>query len=153
VADAAVDGPERGEQTAPGVDAVLEHLLAVLIRGLAELGGEGRDGVVLVVERVAQQEQAALLGREEEDQPHHHGHRRLVEARLRDAPQQGTSLVAVGRSRAATRTSTARRTCQPSWSVTSCWSAALSARSASRVSLSATPKKRRPRGGSGTRTG
>jgi hypothetical protein len=40
VTDPAVNGPERREQPTPGVDAVLQHLFAVLVRGLAEVYAE-----------------------------------------------------------------------------------------------------------------
>ena len=71
VLDAAVDGAEGGEQAAPGVVAAFEKFLPVTVGGLPELFPQGGDGVVLVVEVVAEQEQAFFLGAEEEDQPHH----------------------------------------------------------------------------------
>ena len=41
-----------------------------------------RDGVVVVVKRLAQMQQAALFGGEEKDQPHHDGQRGFVEDSL-----------------------------------------------------------------------
>ena len=46
VLDAAVDGPEGGEQPAPGIVPPLQDFLAVLVGGLPQLGLERGDGVV-----------------------------------------------------------------------------------------------------------
>ena len=94
--DAAVDGPEGGQQAAPGVVPALEDLLAVLVGSLAELLAQGRDGVVLVVERVAEQEQVALLGAEQEDKPHHDGECGLVDLGLGHPGQELAAVVLVG---------------------------------------------------------
>jgi hypothetical protein len=96
VADPAVDGAECREQPTPGVDAMLQHLFAMLVRGLAKVCPEGRDGVVLVVEQVAEQEQTTLLCREEENEPHHHCDGCLVEAGLPDAAKKRAPMVTVG---------------------------------------------------------
>ena len=84
----AVDRPEGREQPHPGIVPPLQHLLAVLVGGFLELGHEGRDGVVLVVERVAQEQQAPLLGREQKHQPHHDRQGGFVQVGLGDARQQ-----------------------------------------------------------------
>ena len=86
--DAAVDRPEGREQPDPGIVPPLQDLLAVLVGRLLELGHEGRDGVVLVVERVAQEQQVPLLGREQEHQPHHDRQGGLVEFGLGHARQE-----------------------------------------------------------------
>ena len=52
VPDAAVDGPEGGQQPAPSIVAAFQHFLAVLVGGFPQLLAERRDGVVLVVELV-----------------------------------------------------------------------------------------------------
>ena len=75
--------------------AALQHLFAVLVGVLAQLLAQRGDGVVLVVERVAEQEQAALLGGEEEDEPHHHRERGLVELLLVCAGEQRSVAVLV----------------------------------------------------------
>ncbi len=79
VGDAGMDGAERGEQAAPGVEAALQHLFAVPVGGFAELGAQGGDGVVLVVEGIAQAQHAALLGGEEKHEAPHHGEGGFVE--------------------------------------------------------------------------
>ena len=82
---AAVDRPEGREQPDPGIVPAFEHFLAVLVGRFLQLGHEGRDGVVLVVERVAQEQQFPLLGGEQEHQPHHDRQGGLVEVGLGDA--------------------------------------------------------------------
>ena len=59
--NAAIDRPEGGEEPDPGIVPPLQDLLALLVGRLLEPGHEGRDGVVLVVQRVAQQEQVPFL--------------------------------------------------------------------------------------------
>ena len=86
--DAAVDRTEGGEEPDPGIVPPLQDLLALLVGRLLEPGHEGRDGVVLVVERVAQQQQVPLLGREQEHQPHHDREGGPVEFGLGHARQE-----------------------------------------------------------------
>ena len=62
VLDAAEDGAEGGEQPRPGIVPAFQHFLADAGRRLRQLRAEGRDGVVLVVERIAEQQQLPLLG-------------------------------------------------------------------------------------------
>ena len=95
VPHAAVDGAEGREQPGPGVGAALEHLLAVPIGLLAQLGAERRDGVVGVADRIAQEQQAPLLGREQEDEPHHDREGRLVQPLLAEASKQLAPAVLV----------------------------------------------------------
>ena len=49
--------------------ATFENFLAVLVSTFAEQLAQGGDGVVLVVQRVAEQEQTAFLRGEQEDEP------------------------------------------------------------------------------------
>ena len=83
----AVDRAEGREQAAPGIVAAFEHFLTGGIGGGAQLRPQRTHGIVLVVDRGAEQQQPALLGREQEHQPHHHRERRLVEQRLGNAHQ------------------------------------------------------------------
>ena len=53
----------------------------------AQQRAQGGDGVVLVVERIAEQEQSAFFGGEKEDEAHHH-----CEGRCRTAPSRSRSL-------------------------------------------------------------
>jgi hypothetical protein len=143
VLDAAMHRAEGRQEPRPGVVASLEHLAPVRVGDGLELLAQRRHGVVLVEDRVAQQEQAPLLGREQEHQPHHHGDGGLVELRLVDADEQ---RAARPRSMRSMVWMTPRRPAvpaAPSWSVTSCWLAALSLKSASSVVSSVTPKSRR----------
>jgi hypothetical protein len=143
VVDAAVDRAEGGQQARPRVVAALEHLLPQAV-GRAPGAGRaawrrrspGRRG------RRPQQE-AALLRRQQEDEAHHHRDGGLVERRRArprsSAPPRSRSSGGRSSGRAPRPRGAPGR---PSWSVTSCWSFALSAISASSVSSSGTPKKR-----------
>ena len=53
------------------------------------------DGVIRVVQFVAEQQHPALLGGEQEDQAHHDRKRRLVQFALVDVMQQGAPVVLV----------------------------------------------------------
>ena len=68
----------------------------MLVGRFLQLRHEGRDGVVLVVEWVAQEQQVPLLGREQEHQPHHDRQGGLVQVGLGDARQQLPAVVLVG---------------------------------------------------------
>ena len=110
VLDPAVDRPEGGEEPDPGIVPPLQDLLALLVGRLLEPGHEGRDGVVLVVERVAQQEQVPLLGREQEHEPHHDREGGPVEFGLGHARQELPLFVLVDPVDARMISSTASRT-------------------------------------------
>ena len=93
--DAPVDRPEGRQQPAPGIVPALQHLLAEAGRRVPQLLPQGRDGVVLVVELVAQQQQFPLLGAEQEHQPHHDRQGGFVELGLGHARQQLPAAVLV----------------------------------------------------------
>ena len=96
VLDTAVDGPERGQQPSPGVVAQAKDFLAELVGRDTQLLPQRADGVVLVVEFVAQEQQFPLLGAEQEHQPHHDGEGRLVENLFVHVGQQLPPVVLVG---------------------------------------------------------
>ena len=91
----AVDRPERRQQPDPGVVPPFQNLLAMLVGRFLEPGHESRDGIVLVVEWVAQEQEAPLLGREQKNQPHHDRQGRFIKVGLGDARQQFSLLVPV----------------------------------------------------------
>ena len=92
---ATVDRPEGRQQPVPGVVPPFQNLLAMLVTSFLEPGHEGRDGIMLVVERVAQEQEAPLLGREQKNQPHHDRQGRFIKVGLGDARQQFSLLVPV----------------------------------------------------------
>ena len=84
---------EGREEPDPRIMPTFQYLLSVLVSRFLELRNEGRDGVMLVKEWVAQQQQAPLLGREQEHQPHHDCECGPVEFGLGDARQQFPALL------------------------------------------------------------
>ena len=91
--------------------AAFEDFLAVLVGAFPSCSHERRDGVVLVVERVAEQQQSPLLGGEQEHQPHHHREGGFVERLSRCTPAEQRAAVSWSvRSSDWMSTSTARRT-------------------------------------------
>ena len=85
--------PGRWRAGGPGIDAAFQHFFAVLVGHFLQLLPQGGDGVVLVVERLAEKQQAALLGGEEEHQPHHDGEGGFVELRLGLTPASRLRLL------------------------------------------------------------
>ena len=61
VLDAAMHGAEGGEQARPGIGAAFQHFFAVAVGHFLQLLLQGGDGVVVVVERLAEVQQAALF--------------------------------------------------------------------------------------------
>jgi len=61
VLDSSVDSPESRQKSYPGIEPALEDLLAVLIGCLLELGYQGGDCVVLIVEGIAEEQQIAFF--------------------------------------------------------------------------------------------
>ena len=95
VLETAMHGAEGGQQPRPGIGATFQHLLPGTVRNLLQLFLQGGDGVVVVVQRLAEMEQAALFGGEEENQPHHDGQGGVVLVGGVDAFEQGPAAVLV----------------------------------------------------------
>ena len=70
-------GAEAGPR--PGVVTEAKDFFAELVGGGAQLFAQGADGVVLVVEVVAEQQEFPFLGAEQKHQAHHHGQGRFVQ--------------------------------------------------------------------------
>ncbi len=94
--DAAIDGAEGSQQPAPGVVTALQYLFAVAVGHFLQLGAQGTDGVILVINRVAEQEQPALLRRQQEDEAHHDRQSRFIQLLFVHARQQLAATVLVG---------------------------------------------------------
>ena len=57
--NAAIDGPEDGEQPGPGVVTAVEHFRPVMIGFFCQLTAQGGNGVASVVDRIAEKKQTA----------------------------------------------------------------------------------------------
>ena len=64
VADSAVDHTKQAEQARPGIVLLLKKSLVALAGHLLQLRQQGRGGIVLVIETLAQRQQIAFLGEE-----------------------------------------------------------------------------------------
>ena len=93
--NAAIDHAKDCQQATPGIVPPLQHLFTVLIGLFAQSGLQRGDGVILVIERLAQQQHIALLRRHQEDQAHHHRQRCFVEFRLTQVAQQRAIAVLI----------------------------------------------------------
>jgi hypothetical protein len=89
VLHAAMDGAEGGEKAAPGIRATLQHLLTALVGDFPQLLAQGGDGVVAVVEGLAEPQEAFFFRTEEEHEPHHDGEGGIVDLRLLQACEKG----------------------------------------------------------------
>ena len=91
-----VDSPRCGQQPGPGVIPEAENFFAELICRDPQLFSQRADGIVFVVQVIAQQQQFPLLGAEQEYQPHHDREGRFVENLFIHAGQQLAAVVLVG---------------------------------------------------------
>ena len=86
--DAAMHSAESGEQSRPSIVAAFQHLFTVAVGALLQLFLQGGDGVIVVIERIAEVKQVAFFGGKQENQPHHDGERAVIEGGLVHALQQ-----------------------------------------------------------------
>ena len=100
--------------------------IAVAHRVPLELIARRQDRVRRAVDRVVGRQQPPFLGGEQDDEPHHHGDGRVVDLRRRRRAEEPPSGRRSARENASTSSSTAWRTCSPSFPVTSACAAPLS---------------------------
>jgi hypothetical protein len=81
--NAAVHSPERGEQTRPSVEPPLQYFFAMLVSNFLKLSLKRRDGVVIIVKRLAEMQKAAFFSGKEKYQPHHYCERGIINCTLR----------------------------------------------------------------------
>jgi len=70
---------ESGEQASPSVVPPLQHLFAVPVGDLLELLLKRRNGIIVIVKRLAQMQEPALFGRKQKHKPHHYRKHSIVE--------------------------------------------------------------------------
>jgi len=93
---AAVDGPERGQQTAPRIVAAFEDFFAMLVGRLPQLLADGGEGVVVAIELILDGEQFPLFGTEHDDQSHHDRQSGFIEVGFGDGGKEFVVVVLIG---------------------------------------------------------
>ena len=63
--NAAVHGTKRSKQACPSIEPPLQHFFAMLIGNLLKLLLKGRNGVIVIIKRLAEMQQAAFFGGKE----------------------------------------------------------------------------------------
>ena len=94
--DTAIDGPEHGEQSGPGIVTAVEHFRTVAIGFFRQLPAQVGNGIAPVVDRIAEKEQPTFLGAEDEHQSHHYRQPGLVELSGFHVAEQVPVAVLVG---------------------------------------------------------
>ncbi|HEV7522411.1 MAG TPA: hypothetical protein VGP89_15010 [Candidatus Angelobacter sp.] len=83
-----MNGAKGRQQPGPGIITALQNFFTVKVSYVLQLLTQGGDGIILVINRLAQVEQAALFCRKQKDQPHHDGKGGIIEALLVHALEQ-----------------------------------------------------------------
>ena len=94
--DSAIDGPENGKQTGPGIVSSFQNLVAMLVGFFGQLPTQSGDGVMLIVHRVVEQQEPTLFGTKYKYQPHHHRQSRFVKFGRRNVMQKLPVSVLIG---------------------------------------------------------
>src|SRR5262249_57449960 len=95
MSDAAMHRSESGEQASPSVVPPLQHLFAVPVGDLLELLLKRRNGIIVIVKRLAQMQEPALFGRKQKHKPHHYRKHSIVDHGFRPILQQSPMALSI----------------------------------------------------------